>query len=90
MEKNIHIQKAVDFFGSQTGLAKALGGKVRQGHVYQWLNNMKRVMPETAAKINRATLGDVKATDFYPFLKNVEPPKSNHLDDKPTPKTEAA
>lgn len=33
------VQKAVDLAGGQTALASAVGGKVRQGHVWNWLQS---------------------------------------------------
>ncbi len=69
-----NIEKAVSLFGSQSGLAKALGGKTRQGHVYQWLHQMKKITPEVALKIEKASEGKVKAEklnpEFFALLKS--------------------
>lgn len=40
-----NLQIAVDLAGGQTNLAKACGGKVRQGHVWKWLNKSKTPVP---------------------------------------------
>jgi len=70
---DINIKKAVALFGSQSALAKALGGKTRQGHVYQWLHKLKKVTPEVALKIEATTSGKVRAEklnpDFFALLK---------------------
>lgn len=66
------IQRSIEYFGTQTKMAEALGGNVRQGHVHQWLHEIKRVMPHTARSINEASNGHTKASDFYSYIKDVD------------------
>jgi transcriptional regulator with XRE-family HTH domain len=84
MKKNKHIQKAVQYFGTQSKLANAL--KVTQGQVNKWLYNKRRVMPYTAVDINRVTNGYVKASLFYDFLTDT-PFTEEPTNTTPKPKT---
>ncbi|WP_366943404.1 YdaS family helix-turn-helix protein [Nevskia sp.] len=59
--------------GSQAGLARAIGGKCRQGHVYKWLQS-GQVSAEVAAQIERATAGAVTRADLRPDLFGDLPP----------------
>jgi DNA-binding transcriptional regulator YdaS (Cro superfamily) len=70
MEKNKHIEIALEKFAknSQTELAKMIGGKCRQGHVHQWLYNLKVPSPENSLELERVTGGMVKARDFHPKI----------------------
>lgn len=49
------LQKAVDVLGGQTALAEACGGKVRQQHVWNWLNRDGRLPDRYALRVQRAT-----------------------------------
>lgn len=60
------LQKAVNFFGSQSGLAKAVGKK--QGHVWWWLNKSTRVPVEIALRIEKATRGEISREELRPDL----------------------
>lgn len=67
MKHNKHIQRAIKHCGkTQTELARRTGGKTRQGHVYQWLNGLKPVSPESAVLIEQATEGCVTRFDLRP------------------------
>lgn len=69
-----NIEKAIKHIGSQSGLARAIGGKTRQGHVYQWLHQLKKITPEVALKIEKVSDGKVSAEklspEFFTMLKN--------------------
>lgn len=66
---NQHVQTAVDFAGgTQTSLAKLIGGKCLQGHVHQWLYRHKLPSPFYAKRIEMVTNGLVKAADFHPEI----------------------
>lgn len=51
------LQQAIAICGSQSELARRLGGKVRTGHIYHWLRS--NVPPERCAEIEVATAGKV-------------------------------
>ena len=55
------LEKAVSVLGGQTALAEVCGGKVRQQHVYNWLNRDKRLPEKHMFKVQVATelKGDV-------------------------------
>lgn len=72
-EINNHIKKAITLLGNQTKLASAMG--VDQAHVSQWLNKVRNPSPENAVKLNQVTNGEVRASDFYSFLTDIEPEK---------------
>lgn len=65
-ERNLHIQRAIKYCGSQAKLAQHMGGRTRQGHIHQWLNCIKPVSPESAALIERATDGHVTRLQIRP------------------------
>lgn len=60
------LQRAVKLVGGQSALARAV--KVRQGHVWSWLNRSKRVPPEYAMKVEAATGGKVSKHELRPDL----------------------
>ena len=70
------LQKAVDLMGGQTALARAIGGRCRQGHVWKWLNRGKTLPAERAVQIERATSGRVKRHELRPDL--FDDPQQNH------------
>jgi DNA-binding transcriptional regulator YdaS (Cro superfamily) len=49
------LTKAVDVLGGQTALARVCGGRVKQQHVYNWLNRDKRLPDRYAMKVQQAT-----------------------------------
>lgn len=51
------LEKAIARCGSQSDLARKIGGKVRTGHIYYWLRN--KVPVEYCAAIEAATEGQV-------------------------------
>jgi DNA-binding transcriptional regulator YdaS (Cro superfamily) len=54
MKRNPHVERAIELCGgSQTELARRIGGKVRQGHVWKWLH-MAQLPPERAVQIELA------------------------------------
>lgn len=53
--------------GTQAGLARKIGGRCRQGHVYKWLQQ-DRVSAEVAHSIDRATNGSVPKHQLRPDL----------------------
>jgi len=50
------LQKAVEAANGQSALARAIGGKVRQGHVWLWLQNGK--VPGEHCRAIAAIAGD--------------------------------
>jgi len=59
------LQKAVDITGGQTSLAKLI--KVRQSHVWNWLNRSLGVVPaEYCIKIEQATNSAVTRYELRP------------------------
>lgn len=50
------LERAVETAGSQSALARGIGGKVKQGHVWHWLNLAGGKVPaEHVAKIEELT-----------------------------------
>jgi len=63
--KKSGIKKAIEYFGSQTALAKHLG--VRPQSVQQW--NAKRLVPaQRCIDIERATKGAISAVELNPMI----------------------
>ena len=61
------LERAVDIAGGQTALAKAIGGSVKQAHVWNWLNISKgRVPAEHCSAIELATGGLVTRQQLRP------------------------
>lgn len=58
------LQKAIQVCGSQSELARRIGGKVRTGHIYYWLRN--EVPGEYCRAIEEATSGAVTAYELRP------------------------
>ena len=65
------LQEAIAICGTQTELARRIGGKVKTGHIYHWLRN--RVPPERCADIERATEGRVTRHDLRPDVFGAAP-----------------
>lgn len=59
------LQNAVEIVGGQVALARILGGRVRQGHVWQWLNR-NWAPAEYCRAIESATEGKVTRYDLRP------------------------
>ena len=59
------IAKAIEIVGGQSALARAIGGSVKQAHVWYWLN-ADRVPPEHCAAIEAATAGKVTRHELRP------------------------
>lgn len=49
------LHDAVSAAGGQSQLAAKIGGKVKQGHVWHWLNKAKRAPAERVIDIERAS-----------------------------------
>jgi len=62
------LERAVELAGGQTALARQLGGPVKQGHVWNWLNRDGKAPPEYVFKIERATGGKVRARELRPDM----------------------
>lgn len=58
------LEKAVKVCGSQSELARRIGGKVRTGHIYHWLR--ANVPAERCADIEAATNGKVTRYQLRP------------------------
>ena len=62
-------QKLVDFFGSQSATADALG--IRQPSVNAWLSGKAKMSARLAIKAEKITNGKFKAVDLCPDLKGL-------------------
>lgn len=61
------IERAVEVAGGQTALARAIGGAVKQAHVWYWLNSENGVVPaEHCIAIEQATGGAVTRHELRP------------------------
>jgi len=58
------LESAITFCGSQSELARRIGGKVRTGHIYHWLR--RKVPSEQCAAIEMATGGQVTRYQLRP------------------------
>jgi DNA-binding transcriptional regulator YdaS (Cro superfamily) len=58
------LQRAIEHCGSQSELARRMGGKVRTAHIYHWLRN--GVTAERCIAIEHATGGAVTRYDLRP------------------------
>jgi len=58
------LEKAITICGSQSELARRIGGKVRTGHIHYWLKN--RVPADRCGDIETATEGKVTRHDLRP------------------------
>lgn len=50
------LEKAVAVLGGQTAVADICGGKVRQQHVFNWLNRDQKLPERYAVRVHRATI----------------------------------
>lgn len=60
------LATAVRLTGGQTALAKAIGGKVRQAHVWNWLNVSGKAPSRYCKAIRKATGGKVSLYALRP------------------------
>lgn len=58
------LERAISICGTQTELARRIGGKIATGHVYYWLKH--RVPEDMCPAIERATAGQVTVKDLRP------------------------
>lgn len=65
------LSKAITICGSQSELARRIGGKVRTGHIYHWLRNT--VPAERCLAIEQATGGKVTRHDLRPDVFGTSP-----------------
>lgn len=65
------LSEAIAICGTQTELARRIGGKVKTGHIYHWLRN--RVPPERCHDIERATQGRVTRYQLRPDVFGAAP-----------------
>lgn len=68
------LSKAIELCGSQTELARRIGGRVRTGHLYHWLR--AKVPAEHCAAIEQATDGKVTRYDLRPDVFGHPPAES--------------
>lgn len=71
-----HLERAIRIAGGQSQLARRIGGKVRQGHVWKWLNRCDKVPVEAAIKIEEAVAGEVTRHDLRPDVFGPSPDES--------------
>jgi len=75
--ENPFVKRAIDLCGgTQSGLARKIGGKVRQGHVWKWLQSEK-LTPEAAVLLDTATDGRVSKHEMRPEIFGPVPPAAN-------------
>lgn len=67
-----YLEKAVRIAGGQSALARACGGRLRQQHIWNWLNRDGKVPAEYVLSIERATGGRVKRHQLRP---DIYPPR---------------
>jgi len=60
--------RAVEIMGGQSALARAIGGTVKQAHVWHWLHKSEEVPAEHCAAIERATGGKVTRKQLRPDI----------------------
>lgn len=58
------LEDAITICGSQSELARRIGGKVRTGHIHYWLRN--KVPADRCAAIEKATGGQVTCEMLRP------------------------
>ncbi len=63
-----YLQRAISILGGQSALARACGGRVRQQHVWNWLNRDKKVPAEHVLTIELATEGQVTRFQLRPDI----------------------
>lgn len=62
------IDELSRFFGSQSALARACGGRVVQQHVYNWRHGKNRLPAEHVLAVSRASGGHFRPYDLRPDL----------------------
>lgn len=62
------LQRAVELAGGQAELARLIGGKVRQAHIWNWLHRDHRIPGERAVQIEEATKRKVTREQLRPDL----------------------
>lgn len=60
------LERAIRIAGTQSELARRIGGKTKTGHIYHWLTN--GVTPDAAAKISAAVNGEVTPEELCPHV----------------------
>ncbi len=66
MEQINHLQRAIALFGNQSRLADAIG--FSQHAVWHALTKARRVSPQMALAIHKATKGRVRKQDLRPDI----------------------
>lgn len=59
------LERAIELLKTQTALAASIGGTVKTGHIYYWLN-AGEVPAEHCPSIERATGGQVRCEELCP------------------------
>lgn len=68
------LKKAIECVGGQSALARAIGGKVKQAHVWYWLNEGGAQVPaEHCIAIEEATAGKVSRHELRPDVFGPKP-----------------
>ena len=70
------VKRAVEICGSQSELARRIGGRVRQGHIWKWINYTRVIPAERAIQIERATEGRVSRYELRPDVFGPPPTKT--------------
>lgn len=60
------LQKVIDIVGSQSRLAREIGGGVRQAHIHYWLTQAAVVPAEHCPSIERIVNHEVLCEDLNP------------------------
>lgn len=60
------LERAVEKVGGQSALARACGGRVKQQHIWHWLNRLGKCPAEHALLIEKACNGVVTRYELRP------------------------
>lgn len=60
------LRVAIDLAGGQTALATKIGGKVKQSHIWNWLNRGDPIPEEVCPLIEQAVDGRVRCEQLRP------------------------
>lgn len=65
------LERAIDIAGGQAAMARKLtaaGYRVRQAHIWKWLNRAKKLPAEAVLPIEQVTEGAVSRHDLRPDI----------------------
>lgn len=65
-EARTALERAVQKIGGQSATARACGGRIKQGHIWHWLNKLERCPAEYVLVIEGACEGAVTRYELRP------------------------